>query len=268
MTASSDNRTLNFGEVGNTCVRPNNGIFDHGLFLDMNSGSQNGIYDLCVWLDHASLPKHRELIDLGGSRNVGPGRSIDVEASYCTIHKVAMSSEITIRGPDIAPIFSVHHIREKRDALLEDRRKNIVFKGPVLAFGYEVEYQWLQYVDSRVDGIDSQRGELLRPRFFYKSQHFTVLANFNEAVPRRVVHRHQRDRRGGFPFLVQRDHFLQIDICEDIAVKDHRRFVIGVGGKSICAPGTHRTRLGDEPNVYTKFVTVIQNCFYLVRLIT
>lgn len=113
VATAGDDGTAYLGRARNARVRPDHGILDHRLFLDMHAGTDNRIDDLCTGFDRAAFADHRRAVDLGVRRNVRAVTALEVETGDPARKEILMRLQIAGRRADVEPVFVFDDRREK-----------------------------------------------------------------------------------------------------------------------------------------------------------
>ena len=134
----------------------------------------------------------------------------------------------------------------------------------IFAGGNVVEHLRLQDIGARIDGVDRY---FVFIRFFQKPSDAAILLSLDQSVSARVFDGREHDRRHGLAVVVLADNCFQIQVRQNIAVEDYRRFANQVFRKLISTGSTHGLGLDGVAQLDAVVRSIAEQLLDLVGLV-
>src|SRR6266511_1105567 len=225
---ASDDRAVELGALADVAVAPHDRAVDDRADVDGDVVAQDGrADDLDLGSDLHAIPQihgagdARGLVDLDVAVGVHAGQDLLAERGrgQLALKQIRVRAHVLGDRSDIGPVAG-GDVAIQRLALGQQRREEILAEIERLAGLVALEHAWLDHVDTGVDGV----GEDLAPRgLLQELGDPAVLAADDHAVLEGIRDVHERQRHGGPPLLVEREHLREIDIGQRITRDDEER---------------------------------------------
>ncbi len=174
-----------------------------------------------------------------------------------------MDLGVLLRRADVDPVALVD-VGDERLAALDQRREVAALDRVGRVLRDAIEGLRLEDVDA---GVDVVGGDLVGLRLLEEALHGAVGVGLDQAVGGRVVDRRQHDRRLGLARAVQRQHGVQVDLGQHVAVEDDDRSVEMRLGELDRAAGAERLRLDQVADRQADAAAVAEDVLDAARLV-